>query len=742
MSRIWSVARREVKALFDQPTGYVLLVVFIGINAFLFFRNAYLTGTATLRPMLDLMPWIFLFFVPAVAMRSLAEDHRAGVLEIVLSQPISEAELVLGKYLGVLLALLLALGTTFFIPLGLALGSDLPWGPVVAQYLGTVLLVAGFAGIGVWASSVTRSQITAFILGVAVMFLLILVGLDPLVVGLPPLLAAGAARLGVLSHFESIGRGVLDLRDLLYFLSLAAIFLVLAHAAVMQRKLAHRGEAWRRLRFGTLLLIAVLAAVNLAGGQIGGRIDLTPGHAYTLSRATRETARSLSDLVTIKLFASKELPPEFALIKRDVDDLLHDLRAAGKGKIRVIERDPAGGEEAQKDARALGIVPVQFNVVGEASLQVKEGFLGLAIQFADKNEAIPVIQWTDDLEYRLASAIRNMTRATKPVVVVSADPQAGSYGTLAQELEKSYTVRTVPPGDTTALQGNVAALVLASARDSAPAAAVDRVKEFLAGGGKALIMEGGMSVSPESPMAAGRTVAWNPVLKPYGVQIRQDMVYDLRANQVISMPTSVGMRLLRPYPYFVRAQSTRRSAIVAELPEVSLAWTSSIDTTGAPAGSVTPLLVTSNAAGVSSGTAMIEPSQQYATTGLGTRVLAVQVAPAAAPRARTPGPRLVVVGNGIFATDDFLRRTPENLDFVLNAVDWLAQDESLIAIRAKDRRPPPLVFSSAAVRDTVKYFNIAGVPLMIVALGVLHLAGRRRRTRLPYRPLSRGRGAP
>ena len=224
------------------------------------------------------------------------------------------------------------------------------------------------------------------------------------------------------------------------------------------------------------------------------------------------------------------------------------------------------------------------------------------------------------------------------------------------------------------------------------------------------------------------------------MQIRQDMIYDLRANQVIAVPTSMGMRLLRPYPYFVRAQSTKRSAIVAELAEVSLAWTSSIDTTGAAAGTVTPLLVTSNAAGVASGTAMIDPNQDYPTTGLGTRVLAVQVTPKADPKSPKPAaaPRIVVVGNGIFASDDFLQRSPENLVFALNAVDWLAQDESLIAIRAKDRRPPPLLFKSAGLRDTVKYLNVAGMPVFLALFGVLRLIRRRQRTTLPYRPLAAG----
>src|SRR5918998_540453 len=228
--RIWTVARRELKALFDLPTGYVLLVAFLAINAFLFFRQAYLTQVASLRPMLDVLPWLFLFFVPAVTMRSLAEDIRGGQIEVVLAQPLTELELLLGKYLGSVLFLWIALALTFAVPLGLSAGAELPWGTIIGQYIGAALLAAGLAAVGVWASSLTRSQITAFIVGAGLMFLLVLVGLDPLLVGLPPGLGAVAARIGVLSHFESLGRGVIDLRDVIYFVSLAGIFLSLAYA--------------------------------------------------------------------------------------------------------------------------------------------------------------------------------------------------------------------------------------------------------------------------------------------------------------------------------------------------------------------------------------------------------------------------------------------------------------------------------------------------------------------------------
>ena len=242
MTPIWIIARRELRALFDLATAYILLVVFVGVNDFLFFRQAEIYGVASLRPMLDLLPWMLLFLVPAVTMRALAEDTRSGVVEIVLAQPITELDLLLGKYLGQLLFLLIALGLTLPIPLALRLGAHVQWGVVIAQYVGAALLMVGLTGVGVWASSVTRNQITAFIVAVAVMFALILVGLDPLLVGLPPRLGAAAAALGVLSHFQGIARGVIDLRDAVYFLSLAAAFLVLAYFALMRRKLTARGD--------------------------------------------------------------------------------------------------------------------------------------------------------------------------------------------------------------------------------------------------------------------------------------------------------------------------------------------------------------------------------------------------------------------------------------------------------------------------------------------------------------------
>lgn len=742
MKPVLTIARRELKALFDSPAGYVLLVVFLVVNGFLFFRQAYLTNTASLRPMMDILPWLLLFFVPAVAMRTLAEDARSGQLEVVLSQPLTELELLVGKYLGAAGFLWIALLLTLAIPLGLSLGSELAWGPVLAQYVGAVLLAGGLAGVGVWASCITRSQITAFIVAVAVMFLLVLVGLNPLVVGLPPQLGAIAARLGVLSHFDSIGRGVIDLRDAIYFVSLAAIFLTLAYGTLMARKLAHGHAPLRRLRLGVLLLVGLLVVLNLAGSYIGGRIDLTPGRIYTLAPATRELARSLDDIVTVKLFATSELPAEVALMKRDLDDLLGDLRSAGRGNIRLVQLDPARDQEAGREARTLGINPVQFNVVGRSELQVKEGYLGLVVQYADQNEVIPFVRRTDDLEYRLAALIRGLTTRRKPLIgLVAAMPGWGvegrTFDIVQEQLARSYTVVPVSLGDPAQPADSITTLLIGGQPDSLLPAVAENLRRFFARGGSALIMTSGAPIEGMEPKAIGQEPLWNLFLEPYGVKVRPDLAYDLGANAVVPVPGARGNApVFQPYPFWLRAQPAPANIITEGIGEVFLPWTSTIDTIGTHPGQVTALLVSSRLASIAEGTIDLTPTRSFPPVDVKPRVLAVQVA----PDSSTGLGRIVLVGNMEFATDRYLGNAPENAVFALNAVDWLTQDLALISIRSRDRTPARLLFATPALQQGVKYLNVAGLPLVVALFGLVRLLARRRRSLEPWRPLAGGAG--
>ena len=737
MRAIRIIAWRELRALFDHPTAYILLVVFVGLNSFLFFRQLDAYGVASLRPMLDFLPWLFLFLIPAVTMRAIAEDSRSGTIEVLLAQPITELELLLGKYVGQVLFLLIALALTLTIPLGLILGTAPELGIVVAQYVGAGLLAASLAAVGVWASSITRNQITAFIVGVFVMFVLIFVGLDQLIVGLPPRLGAIAASLGVLSHFSQIDRGVIDLRDAVYFVTLAALFLVFAYFVLESRKLTAHGASLQRLRLGTVLLAAAVVVVNLFGGNIGGRLDLTPGHAYTLSPATRQVLRNLPDLVTIKLFVSGELPPEVTFLKRDVDDLVRDYRAAGRGKVKLVIQDPATDSAAGREARTLGIDPVQFNVLGQGELQVKQGYLGIAVRYAEGVKTIPFVQQTGDLEYRLTSDIRALTRPDRPAIAfaevsdqVSVRTQR-AFSAVRDQLGRNYTVRSFQLTDSV-IPAEVKVIVVAGTPDSLNAAMTARYRAFLDRGGSMLLMASGMQLSPQGPFAFSRLVGWNELLKPYGVSIATNLVYDLASNAQVGLPAQFG-RIMVPYPFWLRAISTRASPVNADLPGVLLPWASQIDTSHAQAGTITPLLVTSRASGAEQTTASISPDRQFSRDSLRSRIVALAVSPL---QSGTQRGRIVVVGTADFASDRYAGNSPENVVFVQNAIDWLAQDEALIAIRSKNRAPAPLVFTSVAKRSAVKYGNIIGVPVLLIVLGIVRLLRRRETTRRVYRPLA------
>ena len=737
MNAVRTIAARELRALFDHPTGYILLIVFVAITDFMFFGQVFLLGAASMRPMLDLLPWILLFFVPAVTMRSLAEDLRTGTLELVLAQPVTELELLLGKFVGYLGFVLIGLGLTLPIPMALSLGADLHLGVIVAQYAGSALMAMGLVGVGVWASSVTPNQITAFILAIAVMFALILIGLNPLVTGLPASLGMLAANLSILAHFENINRGVLDLRDIVYFVTLAGVFLGLAYFALLGRRLSKRREARRRLQLGTAMIVATLVVVNLFGRYIGGRLDLTPGNAYTLSSATKTLLADLDELLTITHYVSDEVPHGLEFMKRDIEDLLRDFRRAGDGNVRVVTVDPSEDDETAQAARTAGVQPVQFNVVGDAALSVTEGYLGLALQYADAQEAIPFVQRSDDLEFQLASLIRSMTRTEQQVVgfIEQQTASGATYNQFRQALGQQYEVVTLTVEDSTPIRDDIRTLVMAGSPMFLTDSQAIRFSAFFERGGGALVMASGMALQQQGLLASPSPVGWNRILTPFGVSIQPNLVYDLASNDYF--PVSVGgSRAFLPYPFWVRAVSTRAAAPNRAVESATFPWVSSIAVSDSAAHMVTPLFTTTEAGGSESGQAMVNPQRDYPQDDLRVEVLSVMVNPLASDSADMQG-RVIVVGNSDFLSDGAVQRWPGGYVFALNAVDWLAQDEALIAIRSKNRQPPPLAFESELVRDFAKWGNVVGIPLLLVLLGGFRLVRRRTRIGTVYAPTQR-----
>ncbi|MFQ5679561.1 MAG: Gldg family protein [Gemmatimonadota bacterium] len=742
LDRILTVARRELRSYFDHPTAYILLVVFLVTNFFFFFRSAYLLGEASLRPMFNLLPWLLLFFVPAVTMRSLAEERRSGTIELILAQPLTEMEFLLGKFLGVLAFLAVALAGTLGAPLGLSTASDLAWGVALAQYAGSVLLTAALAALGLWTSSTTRNQVTAFILGVGGMLLLYLLSLPVVLLSLPPVLATAAERLGLLAHFQSVSRGVIDLRDVLYFASVTGAFLALAYFSLLRHKLSRRRRPYRRLVAGTVGLIGIAILASLLGAAVRGRLDLTPGRVFSLSPATRSILGGLDDVVTVKLFTSRELPPEFTSVKRDVEDLLRDFDAAGGGELRVVPLYPGEDEEARSEASRLGVPPIEFNVVGQEEFSVRQGYLGIALQYAGQTQAIPVVQRTADLEYRLASAVRSLTRERPPVVAFlqghGEEDVAGGIRQVGGRLQEEYAVESLRLDSlTTEVPDSVDVVVLAGPKTAVPREALSAVQRYLDRGGSLMLLASSVEVDQANrfSMPSSQPLL-DSLIARFGVTIGDGLAYDLRLNARLPIRGEAGLTYVVPYPPWPMSRPATPHPVVQDLSSVLLPWPSPLDLSAADTTAVVPLLATSEFGGRMPAPASIDPTRDWAELALAERAPQVLAVAAVPPPEGTgasgddggtgAASRLVVVGSPSFASGEFLRASPDNLTFFQNAIDWLAQDEALIAIRSKDRTPPRLLFRSAVLRDGVKYGNLAGVPLLFVLLGILRLARRRR----------------
>ncbi len=732
MAHAWTIARRELRSFFDHPTAYVLQIAFLALSLFLAFRAIYANSIGTLRPFFDLLPWCLAIFVPAVTMKSLAEERQNRTLEWLRGQPFDERALLVGKFLGNWLFVVLTLLCSLPLAVGVLWASDADTGIVVAQYTGACLLAALLVALGLWASSITRNQITSFIVATGTSLLLVLVGAPVVRVGLPPRLAGVLGELGVVRHFEGLARGVIDLRDVVYFAAGTAFFLILAGFFLSRDRLSKERASYRRLRLGTGVAALLALIVSLLASYFPGRIDLTRDNLFTLSEGTRSIVGGLDDVVNLKLFVSRELPLEVQSSVRDVRDLLSDIEGASDGSVQVSEYDPDQDEDADGEARALGITPIEFNVLRDDEFQVRRGWFGLAVQYADAQEIIPVIDRTEDLELRLATAISTLTREGTPVIGWASGGGMRThfdFQLVRQVLSERFEFRDVPldpdSSGTVAEIGDIDLLVLAAPTAPLSESAVAQVEGYLATGGPAFLLLKRHQLAPQPPTTLPVETGLESLLAETGVELAPAIAYDLRASQRIQTGQQGMFSLVQNYPYWPIALPATEHATVRDLNAMTFGWPTPLglaDDSGA-----TALWSTTEAGGsVPTGTS-IAPDIPLVpdADSLGAQVLA-----AAVDEDSVSGRgRLIVVGDVSFLEEQFVRADPQNLAFFANGVDWLSQDEDLIDIRSKNRMPPPLVFESDTGQAFLKWGCLVGIPLLLILLGVARVGGRVRRAK-------------
>lgn len=222
---IWTLFKKELMGYFNSPIAYIFIGVFLVVGNWLFFKDFFLFAQASMRGYFQLLPWIFLFLAPAITMRLWAEEKQAGTIEFILTLPVTDWQVVLAKFFGGLVFLAISLLLSLSIPITLSSLGNMDWGPVWGGYLGALLLGGAYLALGIFISSLTKNQIIAFVLALVASFIAFIIGENFVIISAPQALVPMLKFLGLGGHFYNIAKGLIDSKDIIYYLSFIFIFL-------------------------------------------------------------------------------------------------------------------------------------------------------------------------------------------------------------------------------------------------------------------------------------------------------------------------------------------------------------------------------------------------------------------------------------------------------------------------------------------------------------------------------------
>ncbi len=435
----WVILRREMGAYFNSPIAYIFLFVFLALTGSLFMSQVFLVGLADLRAFFNLLPIILCVFLPAVTMRLWADEKRGNTFELLLTFPMRPHDLVAGKFLASLLFYLAALAATLPMPLMLSMIGKPDAGQILGGYVGAALLGALFLAIGIFVSGLCRDQIVAFIVAMLSCVLVYLLGTDFIAASidgwLPGFGSALRDYVGVTRHFVSAQKGVLDLRDVLYFTVGTALFLALNGFWIEGRL---RPKQTRLFAVASTLAAAIFVLSNWLFGDLALlRVDLTEGQSYTISPVTRRLLRELKAPATVKYYVSplEKMPTNFKTLEREVLDKLDEFRLASQGKLqyKVFHLEAAnvtGGEGREESLEASlqqkGVHPFQVQSIEADEMGVRLVYSAMTIAYKEKpEETVPEIlpAMLHELEYTLMSRLHRMTLSAAPKIAVVAPHQ-------------------------------------------------------------------------------------------------------------------------------------------------------------------------------------------------------------------------------------------------------------------------------------------------------------------------------
>ena len=733
MKQLLTILKKDLRSYFDQPTGYILNIIFIVAIAFMFFRTIDTTNEASLRPMFSLLPWILAIYIPAVSMRLFSEEQRDGTLEILFTQPVRGTTVILAKFLAGLIFISIGILGTILIPISLTFAGNLDVGALVAQYIGAILLSSSLVSIGIFASSLTKNQIVAFIISLSVSMLLLVLGLDFINITLPSALSVLLQDLSPLTHFSSITRGLIDLRDVLYFISIDIAFLSITYLNTKGKSLNSNSPQYRNLRVGVGSLVILSLVFAWFGSSIQGRIDLTEDRIYSLAPSTKEIFDNLDDYLTITLYESKDHPINTALTARDVNDFLADLDARSKF-IKIKHRYPDADEKDKEESEIVGIPPVQFNVQRQGEFQVKTGYLGMTLAYANNKEVIPFVESLDGLEYKLASLTFKMLNDTKKSIIFLDLPSSKinqNMGSFISLLAQQYDISVADINEIDQIKNTPDVFIIAGGNYEN----VDQLKtsstiqDLILQGVSFFVLVDTVNIDNNRMLAYPNEFSGAGIWENFGIIIKNNMLYDLVSYETLPFGTQSGEVLL-PYPYWIRTPPND-SKVTGKVNSTLFPWASSMELIQPIVSNIQtePIIITYPTTSIQYDYQDLSPNAQFNpnSSNTGSQILGVKIENSALESSSII--RSIIISDSEWLTDNIAGRNQSNYALGMNMIDWLAQENQLADIRSKVIRERKLDWSSKGSffshQSLTKNLNLILSPIILIIYGLTRYTKRK-----------------
>jgi len=624
---------KEIASFFATITGYAVLVVFLALTSLFLWLfpgefNLLDSGYAQLDGLFMLAPWVFLFLIPALTMRMLADERRMGTLELLLTKPLTDGQIIVGKFLaGLVLVALALLPTLIYAVTVYQLGNptgNMDLGSVAGSYVGLFFLASAYLSIGLFASSLTDNTIVAFIGGMLGSFLLF-DGLERMAdLSIFQGIQLFILQLGMNEHYLSLSRGVLDSRDIFYFAGISALFLGAARWVLMRRGNSNKpARDWA-------VLAAVVLAVNVASQWGHFRWDLTAEKRYSLGKSTLALLEQVEEPLLFTVYLEGDLPTGFQRLKRETLQMLNEFRAENRlVQFRLVDPSESEDErdraEVYQQLRTKGLGAVQVEIKEKNGVRNVELFPGAVASYGDKETVVLLLTEqfavapeaqinasVQNLEYALANSLRQLVLQNRPRVALlegHGELPRPKTASLEYELSKNYAVerfnlREFVVDSTTQqlsvvqqqLRLNTFQLVVIN-KPTQPFSDLDKwlLDQYVMSGGKVIWAVDAVHAEIDSLSRAPEFLAypqWDALrlsdqLFGYGVRVNTSLVQDLVAGGVNDR------RAVHRWVYFPLLMAQTKHPISKDLNAVRVEFGTSLDTVAVPGVKKTVLLQSS-----------------------------------------------------------------------------------------------------------------------------------------------------